>query len=156
MGILDSRNPLAMIIVGLLAIFTLVFLFTTLVSTNQMKELSKLQSNQVKWDFLSINHFSYEAVHGCMFIARHHIEERNGELSINGLNHTHPKRKPYLIEDLFLVAEKAIQQSYQYKISYHPDYGFPISINADWQEHASDDECFYLIEEFKVLESSRT
>jgi hypothetical protein len=38
------------------------------------------------------------------------------------------------------------------EIKYHPKFGFPEVIEIDWNKDIMDDECFYEISEFKVIE----
>ena len=152
MNIFDSKNPIAISAGFLVAIFVVGYLFVIQLTASQTHELEKLRSNQVKWEFLSLNHFSYQAVHGCMFIVKHAVQENNGEVSVTADTHNNSARQPYLIRDLFVIAKNAIKGSHKYNINYHPDYGFPLSLKIDWKEQVLDDECFYTIEELKIIE----
>ncbi|CAM3139404.1 hypothetical protein SHLO109777_19555 [Shewanella loihica] len=57
-----------------------------------------------------------------------------------------------VIDDLFKAANKGLFEAASMEIKYHPKFGFPEVIEVDWSKDTIDDECFYEISKFKVLE----
>jgi hypothetical protein len=53
---------------------------------------------------------------------------------------------------LFKAANKGLFEAARIKITYHPKYAFPQVIEVDWRKDVIDDECFYEVSEFKVIE----
>ena len=49
-----------------------------------------------------------------------------------------------IIEDLFRIAENAIDEADKYDIEYDQEYGYPTKIEADFYKNAVDDEVTYL------------
>ncbi|TQF70116.1 DUF6174 domain-containing protein [Pseudoalteromonas luteoviolacea] len=54
------------------------------------------------------------------------------------------------IDEIFKIARKGLTRAASIQLKYEPIHFFPTSIKVDWDIH--DDECFYYVSNFKVIE----
>ena len=90
-----------------------------------------------------------------MWVNRYKVELSKQGPVIIPLNDA-PATGPVLVDDLFEQVRDANLRAYKVETEYHPYFGFPTNINADWEKDVIDDECFIQVTEFKVLNSNET
>jgi len=114
-----------------------------------------LQFNEQKWTSNKPLLYSYKVSSGCMWANSYKIEKTESGLISTPMDNS-PIIEPISVNDLFAEARKANLTSHKVSIEYHPYFGFPTSIDVDWEKEVFDDECFIQVSEFEVLVSNET
>ncbi|WP_394228787.1 DUF6174 domain-containing protein [Pseudoalteromonas spongiae] len=151
MYIFDARNSTS-VLVTLGALTVLVFIFwghgEIFASMNKQKSVTE----QLKiWESTLPKSYSYKIISGCMSVTNVEASVLNGVHYFAHNENLGERDKTKLI-DLFNVVEQARAQAYKLETQFHDKYGFPTSIIVDWQSNTVDDECFYEVSEFEVIE----
>ncbi|MGX5174330.1 DUF6174 domain-containing protein [Aliikangiella sp. IMCC44653] len=105
------------------------------------------------WDQTKPQNYSYTIFNGCMFVQKSEVMVIFGKVNIKPPEEGEPEgsRSGLVIENLFEKLEKAMSAA-ELSVDYHRLYGFPTKISVDWSAGAVDDECFYSVSDFELLE----
>jgi hypothetical protein len=124
---------------------------------------SVLEQNRQKWQDAAISHYRYEVSIGCFCpwgtLMPLHVEVKDGQVvSLTDKdgnpvpeNFAETFNKAATIEDLFAVAETALNDADEVQMEYDPTYGFPTTISIDYIKAAVDDEIGYSVTGFEVI-----
>ena len=99
---------------------------------------------------MNLKKYSYIAREGCMCVASSKVLVVNGVTLFEKIDGYDNK---LVIDDIFAAANKGLFEAASMEINDHFTYGFPESIKLDWRKDIFDDECFYEISDFTVIES---
>jgi len=149
MQIFDPRNPYSVFFV-LGTIIVLIFSFWGVgyQSVNSQAH-EKIERQLDIWQQHEPERYSYIAKEGCMYVAGSKVLVVNGVALFEKLGEYEHE---IVIDDLFKAANKGLFEAAKMEIKYHPKFGFPEVIEIDWNKDIIDDECFFEISEFKVIE----
>ncbi len=149
MQIFDVRNPYStFFVLGI----TIILIFSFWGIGHQSANLpthKKVAEQFVIWQQNEPKRYSYIAREGCMYVASAKVLVVNGVPlfeKVGKIGHQ------LVIDDLFKAANKGIFEAASIDIQYHPQFGFPELIKVDWKKETIDDECFYEISQFKIIE----
>ncbi|MCC2616232.1 DUF6174 domain-containing protein [Aestuariibacter halophilus] len=121
---------------------------------NRQQQLSaEYEHHAHLWQLNQPQAYRYEMITGCMSVNRYRVEIDQLGTTITASDESLPY-EAVLIDDVFAIAATAIQKAHQVETHYHPYFGFPVSIEVDWESAAIDDECFVVIEGFENLDES--
>ena len=149
MYIFDSRDPYAVFfILGTVIVFIFCFWGINYQSINAQTN-EKIQQQLAIWQTNEPEKYSYIAREGCMYVAGSKVLVVNGVALFEKIGEYEHK---LVIDDLFKAAKKGFFSAARMEISYHAKFGFVKSIEVDWNKDVMDDECFYEISDFKVIE----
>ncbi|ABO25441.1 DUF6174 domain-containing protein [Shewanella loihica] len=149
MQIFDTRNPYSIFFV-LGTIIVLIFSFWGIGHQSVNSQTHEKIASQLEiWQQNEPERYSYVAQEGCMYVVGSKVLVANGVALFEKLGEHEHK---LVIDDLFKAANKGLFEAASMEIKYHPKFGFPEVIEVDWSKDTIDDECFYEISKFKVLE----
>jgi hypothetical protein len=149
MQIFDTRNPYAVFfILGTVIVLLFSFWGIKYQSVNSQAH-DKLAHNLTTWLQGEPEKYSYVVRQGCMFVASSKVLVVNGVALFEKVDEYDSE---LVISDVFKAANKGLFEAARIKITYHPKYAFPQVIEVDWRKDVIDDECFYEVSEFKVIE----
>lgn len=149
MQIFDNRNPISIIfILGTIIVF-IYGLFVYGYQSFDSKIKQSVKRNFELWKKHEPYSYSYKVDTGCMNSLSSNVlvvdgvalYEQNGKYELE-----------LTIDDIFEQALKGATSAANIEIKYHPKYAFPSSIDVDWEHDVIDDECYYSISNFKVIE----
>ncbi|ESP91414.1 DUF6174 domain-containing protein [Pseudoalteromonas luteoviolacea] len=144
-----SRNPyLICIVLG--AVTAIVFSFWVIAyHAISGKTHDRVKKQQSIWLHKQPVSYSYTAYAGCMYTIISKVLVIDGNTFFENVA---PEEDRLVIDKLFKAASKGLYEASSIEIKYHSEYGFPELIEVDWNKHVIDDECFYKIENFKLIE----
>ncbi|NQY65073.1 MAG: hypothetical protein HRT38_15360 [Alteromonadaceae bacterium] len=149
MHIFDSRDPYSVFfIMGTIIVFIFSFWGIGYQSVNSQNH-EKIEQQLKIWQKNEPEKYSYIAREGCMFVTSSKVLVVHGVALFEQIDEYHNK---LVIDDLFIAANKGLIKAANMNIKYHSKYGFPENIELDWRKEVIDDECFYEISDFKVIE----
>ena len=149
--IFSSRNSFSIVFVG--GIGLLIIGMWVIFQPN--KKHADLENGRALWSINKPERYSYTLTTGCMFIEQHEIVH-NEYGSTSSPLYGALKAKPVTIEGLFNQVENANLTAYKSLTEYHPYFGFPVLIKTDGSKDVFDDECFFQVTNFRVLNSAET
>ena len=125
---------------------------------------SELGKQQAKWDSQGVTHYRFKLDISCFCAFRSltpvSVEVQDGKvismLDVNGDELNPDFRSTFeeagTIEGLFALTADALANADHVNVTYDATRGFPTSVEVDWIELAADDEMYYYITEFEVLQ----
>ena len=128
---------------------------------------SEYDQNLKKWQVADIDHYRFDLFIGCFCPFRNvmplTIEVQNGEVvSITQVDGVvvatdDPSYELFIsaasMDSLFTMLEADLNgDADEVLVTYDATYGFPTSISVDQIKEAVDDEIFYQVENFKILQ----
>ncbi|MCG9737632.1 DUF6174 domain-containing protein [Shewanella insulae] len=149
MQIFDTRKPISVIFV-LGTVMVIVFSFWGIgyqFFNGETKQA--LVRNFELWKGKEPFSYSYKIDSGCMLVMSSNV------LVVDGVafyEHVNEHNFEITIDDIFKKALKGVTQAASIELKYHPNYFFPSSVKVDWNRDIYDDECFYSVSNFKVIE----
>ncbi|WP_052262299.1 DUF6174 domain-containing protein [Pseudoalteromonas luteoviolacea] len=152
MKVLDIREPIAVQFVLGTAIIFVFSLWGVGFQFIKGEALKTLEYNFDAWQSNAPFSYTYQVESGCMLTFSSRVLVVDG---VAFFEHSSGHTFEITIEKMFKKAEKAITQAASIKLDYHPAYLFPEDINVDWNKDIHDDECFYRIRNFEVIEETR-
>jgi hypothetical protein len=149
MQIFDTRNPYSVFFV-LGTVIILIFSFWGIgyQSVNSQTH-EKIQRQLNFWQQNEPERYSYIAQEGCMYVVGSKVLVVNRVALFEQIGEY---KHELVIDDLFEAANKGLSEAASIEVKYDPKFGFPKKISIDWSHDIIDDECFYEITEFKVIE----
>lgn len=60
--------------------------------------------------------------------------------------------EPVWLEDLFVLVGRALTEADEVRVSYDPAFGFPTNISIDWSQQQADEEQYFVVRDFDVIE----
>ena len=124
----------------------------------------RLQVNREKWESQNITHYRFDLNIGCfcpIFWGKMPVtvEVKEGEIISMVDGNGFPLDESFskeiedtgTIENMFELIQKGISDAFSVGISYDSKYGFPVSIEFDWDRRIVDDESTYEITNFEIL-----
>lgn len=125
-------------------------------------ELNTLEEARLKWSESGITSYSYSLQRGCFCppesIGPVRITVVNGQVVSRTLIETSQAVTDTVrwppIEGLFEYAERVLREADEGTVEFHPDFGFPMEISADWIRDAVDDEENLRVTSFTPAEGS--
>lgn len=143
-------------------IFAVLFVLALVLSACGAK--SELGKQQANWDAQGIAHYRFKLNISCFCAFRSltpvSVEVQDGKvismLDVNGdvLNPDFAStfEEAGTVEALFALAADALKNADHVNITYDATRGFPTAVEVDWIELAADDEMYYYVTEFEVLQ----
>ena len=149
MQIFDTRNSYSVIFI-LGSVIVLIFSFWGVgyQSVNSQKH-EKIERQLSIWHKNEPEAYSYIATEGCMFSVSSKVLVVHGVTLFEKIGDYEHK---LVINDLFKAVNKGLFDAGSIEIKYNSKFGFPESIDVDWSKETIDDECFYEISDFRVIE----
>jgi hypothetical protein len=123
--------------------------------------INDLEAAKAQWRTAAVTSYTYSLRRSCFCppesVGPVEISVVNGQvvqrtLVDTGASVTDVDRWPD-VEGLFEYAERALREADEVTVDYHPDYGFPVQVNADWIRQAVDDEENLTVLSFALPES---
>ena len=147
--LLSNRNA-----VSIVTIFTVVIFMTvsSVVIFFLFQSSNKVDTFNIKlkhWSQNQPKNMTYKVTHGCMTLLSYDVYRIDGKTFFQQKKYTDPKWQ-HDIDSLFEVILKAAQSAYSLNVDFNLEYGYPQSIEIDWDKQTIDDECFYVVENFNV------
>ncbi|GMM86927.1 DUF6174 domain-containing protein [Pseudoalteromonas sp. MTN2-4] len=149
MQIFDTRKPMSVLFVLGTAIVIILSFWGVGFQFIKGDIRKTLDRNFESWKEKEPFSYSYKVQNGCMLIFSSNV------LVIDGIalfEHENEHDFEITIYEMFNIAKKGITQAASIELKYDSMYFFPTSIKVDWDKDIHDDECFYYISNFKVIE----
>ena len=110
--------------------------------SNHAETVDTLDKHIIQWNNLALKNYKFVATEACMLVGTNEIKVEDGKpVLVHG-------KKMVTIDGVFKRAKEAILTAHRLTIEYHPLYGFPQTIEVDWNGQVTDDECSYSITGF--------
>jgi hypothetical protein len=149
MQIFDTRKPMSVLFVLGTAIVIILSFWGVGFQFIKGDIRKTLDRNFESWKEKEPISYSYKVQSGCMLASSSNV------LVIDGFalfEHENEHDFEITIDEMFNKAKKGITQAASIELKYDSMYFFPTSIKVDWDKDIYDDECFYYISNFKVIE----
>ena len=149
MIILDTRNPFAILTV-LAIVIAVAFGFWSFISSSE--KFADINYQKDLWSEKEPNSYSYSIFNGCMFVQKSEAVVLLGKTVFRKVDEDgHKINGNVKLEDLFSTVDRAQAHAHTIEVNYSKTYGYPESIKVDWNKNIMDDECFYVVKNFKDL-----
>lgn len=143
-------------------IFAVLFLLALALSACGPK--SELDQQRAKWEAQGVTHYRFKLDISCFCAFRSitpvTVEVQDGKivsmLDVNGDELSPDFRSTFeeagTVDALFALTADALANADHVNVTYDATRGFPTSVEVDWIELAADDEMYYYVTEFEVLQ----
>ena len=149
MVILDTRSPFAILTV-LSVMIAVAFGFWSFISSSE--RYSNINYQKELWAKNEPSSYSYSIFNGCMFVQQSEVVVLFGKTIFRENNEEgHEVNGNVKILNLFSTVDKAQAQAHSIEVEYNEAFGYPERIRVDWNKDIMDDECFYVVKNFKHL-----
>ena len=119
------------------------------------RKSENLEINIKLWELNKPEFYSFVYTTGCMFINSYKIDVGEQGALITSLDDS-PAIARISISSLFKQVRDANFSAHKVETEYHPYFGFPTGMSADWDKDIYDDECFIQVTEFQVINNNET
>jgi len=147
--IFSIKNPASIIYVFTTTIVMILISVAMFLKFENEKVIKRGEALTQKWIETRPTNISYKMTQGCMFTISYYVDEIEKETYFESVKN-YPLKYQKRIDDLFKVIQKATVEAYSLDVKYNDMYGYPELISIDWKYEVYDDECFYMVENFKV------
>ncbi len=129
----------------------LVVLVAALLSPGCSDASEDLDAARATWEKTQPSSFSYTYRAGCQIVTVGRVTVENGQTRVRILEGDPQSMRPddVNIDALFGYAEQALRDADQAKIQYSEKYGYPERSEVDTDESAVDDECAFIVSDFR-------
>ena len=150
---MELRNPIAVLSMGCIAVlFIVTWMAFNSANTNHEKHKA-LADNKRQWFTYKPQSYRYRYSAGCMLWQSFNVEvSPAGTIVLPVGEFSAPEN--VAIENLFEEVSRALAEAYFVEIKYHPYFGFPLSIEVDWDKDVIDDECYVEVTAFVSLDDA--
>jgi len=147
--IFSIKNPASIIYVFTTTIVMILISVAMFLKFENEKVIKRGEALTQKWIETRPTNISYKMTQGCMVTISYYVDEIEKETYFESVKN-YPLKYQKRIDDLFKVIQKATVEAYSLDVKYNDMYGYPELISIDWKYEVYDDECFYMVENFKV------
>lgn len=148
---LNTSNLNSYLVIPLVITLIIIYFFSSPIFINA-PILEKLRSSKEVWGNKKPTNYAFIVSEGCMLSSKTQVVVSGDEVFIEK-NRFSNSRSNVSIDYLFSIAEAAINDSYEYQISYNTEFGYPENMQVHWDINATDDNCFYEVSNFEVIDA---